>query len=300
MNKGVFYGAAAYALWGFFPIYFKALHSVSAFQIVAHRVVWSFVFVAIVIFWRRELPALKASLNRRTLLIYLCAAILLAINWMVYVWSVNSGFVIEASLGYFINPLVNVLLGVLFLRERLRPAQWIPIGLAALGVIYLAFNYGSLPWIALLLATSFGLYGLVKKIAPLGSLHGLVIETGVLFLPALGYLLFEETLGVGAFGHTGVPTVVLLVLIGGVTAVPLLLFASGMRSVPMSTMGLLQYISPTLQFLIGVFLYGEAFTPARLVGFSIIWLALILFSTENIFSRRKAALTAAAVAAVSR
>ena len=287
LNKGLLYAASAYILWGIFPIFFKALHQVPATQIVAHRIVWSFLFLIVVIAARQELFAFKGVINRRTLLIYLGAGLLLAVNWLVYVWSVNSGYVVEASLGYFINPLVSVVMGVVILRERLRPVQWLPVGLAALGVAYLTISYGTLPWIALVLALTFGMYGLVKKVAPLGSLYGLTMETGMVFLPALVFLLVEDRLGVGAYARAGLWTTILLSLTGVVTAIPLLMFASGARRVPLSTMGLLQYITPTLQFILGVFVFGESFNQARLVGFSMIWLALIVFSVESFIYWRK-------------
>lgn len=294
MNKGVAAGAGAYALWGFFPIYFKAIHAAPADQIVAHRFAWSFLFLIALVLLRRELPALRASLNRRTLLIYLGAGVLLSFNWGLYVWGVNSGNVVETSLGYFINPLVSVVLGVVFLRERLRPMQWIPVALATAGVLYLTISFGKLPWIALGLALSFGFYGLVKKLAPLNSLHGLTLETGSLFVVAVAYLLFTELRGVGSFGHVAPLTSLLIALSGIITAIPLLLFATGARQVPLSTLGLLQYIAPTIQFLIGVLLYHEPFTHDRLIGFSIIWLALVLFSAESFIVMRRAA-TAPAV-----
>lgn len=287
MNKGIVYVAVSYVFWGVFPIYFKAFHDVPPFQTTMHRVVWSFLLIGAIVVGRRELKALVASVNRRMLLIYAIAAVLLAANWGVYVWAVNAGFVVEGSLGYFINPLVSVLLGVVFLREKLRSAQWIPVGLAFIGVAYLTISYGRLPWIALALAFTFGIYGLMKKLAPLSSLQGLALETAVLFLPAFGYLLFAELQGVGAFGHVAPLTNLLLALTGPVTAVPLLFFASGAKTVPLSTMGLLQYIAPTLQFLSGVLLFHEEFTPQRAIGFSIIWLALLIFSAESIRQYRK-------------
>jgi chloramphenicol-sensitive protein RarD len=288
MNKGILYAAGAYFIWGFFPIYFKAIEQISAFQVTAHRVVWSFLFLILVVAARRELRGLRALITRRILLIYLAAGALLAVNWLTYVWAVSSGFVVEASLGYFINPLVSVVLGVVFLHEKMRPAQWLPVALAACGVTYLTISHGSLPWIALVLAFSFGLYGLMKKLAPLGSLHGLVLETGAIFVPALLLLVISEASGTGAFGHAGVLPSLLLALVGVVTAIPLLLFATGAKNVPLTTLGLLQYIAPTIQFLIGVLIYGEPFTPERLVGFGIIWVALVIFSTENLMARRRA------------
>ncbi len=288
MRKGILPAASAYVLWGFLPVYFKFIHDVPALQTTAHRVVWSFLLLLAIMAARHEYKAFRANLNRRTLLIYLGAAALLTVNWLTYVYGVTAGFVVETSLGYFINPLVNVLLGMLFLRERLRPAQWVPVGLAALGVAYLTFSVGSLPWIALVLAITFGFYGLVKKVAPLGSLHGLMLETSLMLVPASAYLVYAEVSGAGVFGHGGVSVSILLFLLGIVTAVPLLLFASGARNVPMTTLGLLQYIAPTLQFLTGVLLYGEPFTPDRMIGFGIIWVALAVFSIEGLLARRRA------------
>lgn len=297
-NKGILFGIAAYGIWGLFPLYWKQLESIPALQIVAHRLTWSLVFLVIVLAVRRDWAWLKTAFNRRTLLIYLAAGCLLSINWLIYVYGVNAGFVVETSLGYFINPLVSVLLGVVFLRERLPISRWIPIGLAAVGVIYLTVNYGSLPWISLGLALSFGLYGLIKKLSPFGSLHGLFMETVVVLLPALGYLLFLEKQGTGAFLHAAPQVSVLLALAGVVTAIPLLMFASAARSIPLSTVGLLQYITPTCQFLLGVFVYGEPFTHVRLIGFSIIWLALLLFSLSGLYERRRAIAVRAANGAV--
>jgi len=294
MNKGILSAAGAYAMWGFFPIYFKAIQSAPADQIVAHRFAWSFLFLIAVVALRRELPALRASLNRRTLLIYLGAGVLLSFNWGLYVWGINSGHVVETSLGYFINPLVSVVLGVIFLRERLRPLQWVPVALATAGVLYLTLSFGKLPLIALGLAFSFGFYGLIKKLAPLNSLHGLTLETGSLFVVALAYLVVAELRGVGSFGHVEPLTSLLIALSGIITAIPLLLFATGARQVPLSTLGLLQYFAPTIQFLIGVLLYHEPFTRDRLIGFSIIWLALILFSAESLIVGRRAAAAATA------
>ena len=196
MNKGVLNGIAAYALWGLFPIYWKWLHQVSALQIIGHRISWSFILLIVVILLTRQWSEFRAAaLSPKTIGIYSVAAVLLSINWLVYVWGVNAGFIVETSLGYFINPLFSVLLGVVFLHERLRPAQWIPVALAAAGVIYLTVTYGRLPWIALSLAFSFGLYGLVKKMAPLGSLYGLTLETAIVFPIALLYLAFVEFRG---------------------------------------------------------------------------------------------------------
>jgi chloramphenicol-sensitive protein RarD len=287
VKKGVLSALAAYVLWGVFPFYWKLLLGVPALQIMTHRVVWSFVFLAVIVAVRREWRGLRQVATRRTLAIYLLSGCLLSVNWLTYIWSVNAGHIIESSLGYFINPLVSVLLGLVFLREKLRSWQWVPIGLAAAAVLYLTISYGRLPWIALVLAFTFGLYGLIKKLAPLGSLHGLTLETGMVLIPALIYLLVAEANGTGAFGHVGLVKTLLLAFTGVVTAVPLLFFASGARRIPLAMLGILQFVSPTLQFLIGILVYGEPFTEQRIIGFSMIWLAVILYSVEGLFARRR-------------
>lgn len=288
MNKGVLSGVAAYVIWGFFPIYLKSLQVVPALQIMLHRVVWAFAFVSLLVIIRRRWPGIRSSLrDRRVILAYSATAVLLATNWLIYIYGINSGQVVETSLGYFINPLLSVALGVIILREQLRPMQWLPVGLAALGVLYLTLQYGTLPWIALALAFSFGLYGLIKKIAPLGAMDSLFVETGFIFLPALLYLLFSANQGVGAFGNDGWQITTLLAFSGVVTALPLLLFGRAARSIPLSLLGILQYIAPTVQFLLGIYLYNEPFSTTRLIGFSIIWLALLIFSLEGYLNRRK-------------
>ncbi len=282
MNRGILYGFFAYLMWGFFPVYFKALQQVPALEIMFHRVVWCFLFMAAITWLRRDYRVFRSKIaNPKTILIYVVAAVLLSFNWLIYIYGVNAGQVVETSLGYFINPLVSVALGVVLLRERLRPMQWLPVGLAALGVLYLTVQYGTLPWIALALAFTFGLYGLLKKIAPLGSFHGLTLETAILLLPGLAYLLFLYTQGEAAFGFAGITTSVLLAFSGVLTAIPLLLFGSAARQIPLTMIGLLQYIAPTVQFLLGVLVYNEPFTTTRLIGFSIIWMALIIFWLEN-------------------
>lgn len=286
MKKGLLYAFGAYGLWGFFPLYWKMLQHVPALQLLGHRIGWSFLLLLAVIFISKQWTDFRANLNRRTFLIYTVAALLIGVNWLTYVWAVNAGHIVETSLGYFINPLLNVLLGVVFLRERLRPVQWIPIGLAAAGVIYLTLIFGKLPWIALILAFTFGLYGLVKKIAPLGSLYGLTLETGILFLPALAYLAFANSNGTGAFTHNGLASDLLMIGAGVVTTIPLLMFASAARQIPLTIIGLLQYIAPTLQFLLGVLVYKEPFDQTRLIGFGIVWLALIIFWVESYLAHR--------------
>jgi chloramphenicol-sensitive protein RarD len=287
MNKGIWYGISAYALWGFFPIYWKFLHNVPALQVIGHRISWSFILLLAYIVLIGQWQAFRASaMNWRTIGIYSIAAILLSFNWLIYVWGVNAGFIVETSLGYFINPLLSVLLGVVFLRERLRPLQWIPVGLATIGVIYLTFAYGRLPWIALSLAFTFGFYGFVKKLSPLGSLHGLTLETAIVFPIALAYILFIDIKGSGAFLHNGPLVDIFLIGAGVVTTIPLLMFASAAKQIPLTVVGLLQYIAPTLQFLIGVFVYREPFDHAHFVGFSIVWVALLVFAVESYLANR--------------
>ena len=286
-NHGAWYAAAAYLMWGFMPVYLKQLQEVPAVQILLHRVVWSFLFLALIILLRREGHALLQVLhNGKVLRLYFIAAVLLAGNWLAYIWGVNSSQIVETSLGYYINPLVSVALSVIFLKERLRAFQWASIGLAAVGVLYLTLQYGRVPWLALFIASSFGLYGLVKKLSPLGSLHGLTMETAMLFLPALSALMWIETSGSGAMGSLSAVKLVILAFIGIVTAVPLLLFASAARRIPLSLMGILQYLSPTTQFLLGVLVYHEPFTPQRLIGFGFVWLALLFFWLESFIHNR--------------
>lgn len=299
-NKGVLFALAAYILWGFFPLYFKAIQQVSALQILAHRIAWGFVFTLAVVLVLRQWKEFRASVfNRRTFLIYAGASVVLGINWFTYVWAVITNHVVESSLGYFINPIVSVLLGVIFLRERLRTFQWVAIAMVTAGVVYLTITFGQLPWISLLLAVTFGFYGLLKKIAPLGALHGITLETAVLTIPSLVYLFIVNANGTGTFGHSTPLLDFLLVLSGPVTAIPLLLFATGARRIPLTTIGLLQYIAPTLQFLLGVLVFHEPFDQTRLIGFMIIWLALVLFSVENLLARRRTPSTAPIPAEIS-
>jgi chloramphenicol-sensitive protein RarD len=296
MKKGVWLAIGAYTAWGLFPIYWKWLHDVPALQVLAHRIVWSFVLLTIVLAVLRQWRAFRsAAFHWHTIRIYFIAGLLLSVNWGVYVWAVNAGFVVESSLGYFINPLLSVLLGVIILHERLRRAQWLAVGLATAGVVYLTLVYSAPPWIALTLATSFGLYGLVKKLAPLGALHGLTLEVTLLCGPMLLYLIFAEVNGQGAFLHTAGVSTLLLVGAGVVTVVPLLMFNSAVRLIPLSLVGILQYITPTMQFLIGVLIFKEVFTATLLVGFGLVWAAVILFTTENIWTRRQATLKMAEV-----
>jgi len=285
MNSGILYALGTYILWGLFPIYWKQLHYVNAAQLIGHRILWSFLMLFFVILITGKRNEFFAKLNKKNIKAHALAALLLSVNWLIYVWAVNNGYIIESSLGYFINPLFSVFLGMVFLNEKLRPFQWVPLGLAILGVFYLTFIYGRLPWIAILLAFSFGLYGLLKKKSSLGSLYGLTLETGIIFLPAFGYLTYLFIIGESAFLKIDTQTNFLLIGAGVVTAIPLLLFAKAAQRIPLTTIGLMQYIAPTGQFLIGVLLYKEDFTRSQAIGFSIVWLALFLFWGEGWWAR---------------
>ncbi len=286
-KKGLLFAFGAYLTWGLFPVYWKWLQKVGALELLSHRIIWSFAFLFLAVLVGKNWRDFRASLqNRKVIAVYFTAAILIGINWLTYVWAVNAGFIVETSLGYFINPLLSVSLGVLFLRERLRPLQWLPIGLATLGVAYLTFAYGRLPWIALVLAFSFGLYGLVKKIAPLGSVYGLTLETGILLLPALSYLAIQEATGQAAFLRANTITNGLLVGAGVVTTIPLLMFASAAHRIPLTMIGLMQYLAPTLQFLLGVLVYKEPFSATQAIGFGVVWVALVIFWLESWAAQR--------------
>src|SRR2546426_1595933 len=298
MNKGIWYAMGAYAIWGLFPIYWKWLPDVDALQLVSHRIVWSFLMLCAVPLLARQRVNFAAIVRApRVVGVYFVAAALIAVNWVVFIWAVNAGYVIETSLGYFIVPVVNVLVGVIFLRERLRLWQWASAGLATTGVLYLTFVYGAVPWIALTLGFSFGIYGLVKKTAPLGSLNGLVLETSILLLPALVYLIYSDYAGQGAFLLTGVLPDVLLIGAGLVTTVPLLLFASAAQRTPLSHMGILQYISPTLQFLLGTLVYHEPFAYTQFIGYCIVWMASIIFAVDGFLNHRAQGLAVGAIRA---
>lgn len=287
-HNGTLLAAGAYILWGLLPVYWKAIDDVSPLEIVAHRMAWSLVFAVTLLAATHHWAWLRRIRQRPALLLpFVATGLLITVNWLVYIWAVNTGRIVDASLGYFINPLVNVLLGVLFLRERLRLGQWVAIAIAATGVSYLTSSYGQLPWIGLTLAFSFGAYGLIRKTARFNSLEGFTMETGVMFLPAVAYLLFLSRSGNLAFGGDGLSTTLLLAFTGVITAVPLLLFAAGARRVTMTTLGILQYFAPTLQFLLGVVVYHESFAQARLIGFSLIWSSLALYTVEGYLARRR-------------
>ena len=294
MKRGPLLAAGAYLLWGMLPIYWRALVDVPALEILLHRIVWSLAVVLVLLALRQNWRWLADGLRHPAVFrVFLVTAVLLAINWLVYLWANNNGHIVETSLGYFITPLVSVVLGLLVLHERMRRGQWLSVGIAAAGVLFLVLTASGWLWISLLLALSFGFYGLLRKTARLGSLEGLTVEMAILFLPALGYLLYLSASGQAAFGVDGATTTGLLAFSGVVTAVPLLLFASGARLVPLTTLGLLQYIAPTMQFSIGVFVYHEPFNMTRLIGFSIVWLALAVYWAEGYLHRRRMPMPAA-------
>jgi chloramphenicol-sensitive protein RarD len=287
-NRGYLAAAAAFVIWGFFPLYFHVLQPVPALQVIAHRIVWSCVFVLGYMAFRGELESVRAALTNRGVAVRLAAtATLISLNWLVYVWGVVHGHVVETSLGYFIGPLVNVLLGVMLLSERLTVTQWSAVALATLGVGYLSLAAGGLPWIALALAFSFASYGLLRKVVKVDSLPGLATETALLAPFAAAYLLWSESTGIGALGHSGPTIDTMLILSGPLTAIALFLFAYGTRRLPYSTVGLLQYIAPTLQFACGVFVLQEAFDRAHAIGFAMIWSALVIYAGEGVRLSRK-------------
>ncbi len=282
MKSGIFYAAAAYIVWGMFPMYFKALQDMPPLQVLMHRGVWSLVFLVLVLAVRRQWGWIAGVLKQPAVLAgFAASAMLLAANWFLYIWAVNQGRVVDASLGYFITPLINVLLGFMVLRERMRPLQWSAVALATLGVAWLTWHSGHLPWVSLLLAITFGIYGLLRKTAALGALEGLSLETAIMFPVAFGFLAWWTVAGDNQFFAAPSVTQWLLLAAGPVTAIPLLMFATGARRIPLSLLGIMQYITPSLQLLLGVWLYHEPFGGDRQIGFALIWAALALYSAEG-------------------
>ena len=278
-------GAGAYLMWGLFPLYWPLLKPAGALEILAHRVVWSLGVLLALLLATGKLGWVRTAPGRKLAWLTL-AAVLVSFNWLLYIWAVNAGHVVETSLGYFINPLISVLLGVAFLKERLRPGQWLALGGAFAAVLLLSYDYGHPPWIALGLAPSFALYGLVKKHAGIGAVESLSFETAVLVLPALGYLISLEVQGTGSFGHVALGKEALLVGAGVMTALPLVAFGAAANRVPLSTLGVLQYFAPTLQFLCGVLFFHEQMSSLRWVGFGLIWVSLAFFALEGVLVTR--------------
>ena len=294
-RSGLWMAAAAFMLWGFMPLYWHLLKAVPSLQIVAHRVVWSALLVALWLWWKQGRGWFVRILAQPRLAAMLAlSGLCIGVNWGLYIWAVNAGHVVQGSLGYFINPLLNVLIGTVFLRERLRPLQWLSVAIATVGVLWLTFFYGSFPWIALTLALSFGIYGVIRKLAAVESTVGLGFENAVLLLPALGYLLWVEWSGAGGFfgfGDApgwGLGVDAMLVFGGALTALPLIAFSYAVRRVPLSTVGLMQYTAPTIQFLIGIWVFAEPFSRDRAIGFVIIWVALAVFVADSLRRARAA------------
>lgn len=280
------YGIAAYGLWGLFPLYWPLLEPAGAVEILAHRIMWSLVAVAVVLAAVRNRGRLRMLTWRRFLLLAL-AAVVVSVNWGTYIYAVNSGRTLEAALGYFINPLISVMFGVAVFRERLRPRQWWAVGMGTAAVLVLTVDYGRPPWIALVLGLAFGVYGMLKKFADMPSAESLAVETAVMFLPALGFVLVLEGRGEAAFGHHGVGNAVLLALAGVVTAVPLMLFNAAAIRLPLTVIGMLQYLAPLLQFGIGLFVQHEEMPASRWAGFLLVWVALLILIWDGVAAARR-------------
>ncbi len=286
-RQPLIYAALAFVMWGLFPLYFRQVASVPSLEVLLHRSAWSLVFVFALLAWQRRFAWLGAVLRQpRQLALFACSALLLSVNWLVYIYAVQSGHVIEASLGYFINPLVNVLLGVLVLGERLKRVQWVAVMLAAAGVCWLTWLLGRPPWIALTLACSFGVYGLMRKTATLGALEGLALETLLLAPIVVPALLWWTFFNGGALLQGDIGLIGWLLIAGPLTALPLLCFAAGARGLPLATLGMVQYLSPTLQLVLGMWFFHEPFDGGRLIGFAFIWSALAIVSAQALGARR--------------
>lgn len=284
MNPGILYALLAFTLWGLFPVYFKTLHQIGALEMLAHRMAWSLLFLVAVLTVRQQWRWLGPVLRDRPLVArFAASAVLLSANWGIYIWAVNADHIVDASLGYFINPLINVLFGLVFLGERLRRGQWAAVAIAGAGVVWLTWQNGHPPWISLALGFTFAGYGLLRKTAKLGALEGLTLETILLFPVALLYLLWLASRGANGFAAAPFGVQLLLAAAGPITAIPLLLFAAGARRIPFSMLGLIQYVTPTLQLLLGVLLYGEPFGRVQLIGYGAIWFALAVYSLEGLW-----------------
>lgn len=287
MNSGIWLAILAYLIWGILPVFWKLLSDIPVNEILPHRMVWSFIFVILILGFRKQWIWIgKIRKNPKLLFIYLLTGSLLSINWFTYIWSVNNNFVVDASLGYFINPLFTVMLGAAFLKEKMRKFQCFAIFIALIGVLYLTFRYGNFPYIALILSFTFGFYSLLKKKANLKALEGFSLEAGFMFIPAFFFILLSVFGKSACFTSGNIRSSLLLVSAGIATALPLILFAASAKRITLINLGILQYIAPTLQFLIGIFVFGESFPKVKLIGFSIIWIALIIYSIEGIIHHR--------------
>ncbi len=281
-NKGILFALGAYGIWGLFPIYWKMIHNVSSLEILANRIFWSFILTAIMVAVLKKGQEVKTIISdRKQLLMAVMAAIFVSVNWGIYIFAVNAGRIVDASLGYYINPLLSCLLGVVLFKEKLTKSQTIAFAIAAVGVLIKTVEYGQIPWISLLLAGSFGIYGVIKKQVAATAITGLFLETGTISLLALGYMLFGEFAGPGTYQNSEMMTIVLLVGAGVVTSIPLLLFARGAKLLPLTIMGLTQYITPTLQLLIGIIMFSEPFGSVDLISFCFIWGALVIYTLSQ-------------------
>ena len=294
---GFLYGVAAYTLWGFLPLYWKMLDRIPAMEILAHRISWSFVFVMGILVFQGKLGEYRLVFqNRSNLVRILWATSLITVNWGLYIWSITSGHVVEASMGYYMNPLIVVLLGVIVLKEKLNRWQVVSLVLAALGVAIITIQHGRMPWIALILAVSFALYGLMKKMIPVGSTTGLAVETTLLMPLTLTYIFLKQINGIGALGKLSLGTTLILIGSGVATALPLLWFAKGARRVPLSTMGFLQYIAPSISLMLGIFVFKEQFTTVHLLSFGSIWSGLLIYSISQVRQMRRVQVSTSTIA----
>lgn len=287
---GILYTIGSFGLWGILPIYWKALNDFSAGTILSHRIFWSFVFVLLIITYQKQWPMLKEVIkDRKRMTVVAAGSMLISANWFLYIWAVNNNHIVEAALGYYINPLVSVLLGMVFLKERLTRGPAIALSIAAAGVLFETVQYGQFPWVAVVLALSFGFYGLVKKTAGVNSNVGLALETLIVVPFALGYIIYSQIIN-GAILSVPTPSLLLFLFSGVVTALPLLLFAKGAQRIPLSTLGFIQYLAPSISLCLGIFLYGEAFTNVDIISFGLIWCAIGIFtwSQLSIFRPSKA------------
>ena len=288
LRRGIAYGLAAYTLWGAVPLFWPLVARASALELLANRVIWSLVICVLLLLTVVPRGWWGRIGNRRSLLLLAGAAAVVSVNWGTYIWAVNHGHVVETSLGYYINPILSILVGVIFLRERLAPLQWVSVGLAGLAVVVLTVEYGRLPWIALVLAASFATYGVIKRQVNGGAVETLTVESALLTPIALGYLVVLQSAGTLTFGHLGWSHTLLLVATGLVTVVPLLCFTAAATRLPLSTLGLLQYVAPTLQFLLGVLYFGESMSLGRWIGFALVWLALVILTAYGLRQARLA------------
>jgi chloramphenicol-sensitive protein RarD len=288
LNRGLVFGTSAYGIWGMLPLYWRLLDGAGPVEILAHRFVWALGIMALLL-WVRPRAGWWTALRQRPIALRLLAtaSAIIAVNWYLYIWGVNHERVVETSLGYFISPLITVMIGVVLFRERLRRPQWLALGLALAAVAWLTFDYGHVPWIAIGLALTFATYGVLKKKAATGAVEGLVVEATVILPVVLGYLVWLELMGRASFGHAGWSTTLLLMAAGPATAIPLLFFTGAATRIPLTYLGLLQYLTPTVQFILGVFAFGEQMPPERLAGFALIWAALAIFTGNNIYHQRK-------------